>query len=56
MPTDEKKPASGIGAAMKFFGKLQGQTLTGFRDEWNSLSAADQAQLTKGIQDGTFTY
>ena len=47
---------SGIGLAMKFFGKKNGQTLSEFRDEWNTLSEQSKAQLTTGLTDETLTY
>ena len=47
---------SGIGLAMKYFGKRDGQTLSEFRDEWNTLSEAGKAQLTAGLTDETLTY
>ena len=47
---------SGIGLAMKFFGKRDGQTLSEFRDEWNDLSENGKANLTEGLASGTLTY
>ena len=47
---------SGIGLAMKFFGRRDGQTLAEFRDEWNELSNPAKDQLTVGISNGTLTY
>ena len=47
---------SGIGLAMKFFGKRDGQTLSEFRDEWNQLSNPAKDQLTEGLASGTLTY
>lgn len=49
-------PKSGIGLAMEFFGKLPGQKITEFRDEWNTLSDTDKEQLTAGLSDGSLTY
>jgi hypothetical protein len=48
--------ASGIGLAMKYFGRSKDQTLAEFRDEWNTLTDNDKAQLTKGLSDESLTY
>ena len=45
-----------LGLCMKFFGKLPGQTLSQFRDEWNKLSDADKAQLGEGLTNESLTY
>jgi hypothetical protein len=45
---DAKQP-SGIGKAMKYFGKLPGQSLTAFKAEWEELSATDKEQITAGL-------
>ena len=47
---------SGIGLAMKYFGKRDGQTLSEFRDEWNLLPESGKTQLTAGLTDQTLTY
>lgn len=47
---------TGIAAAMKYFGKLPGQTLSGFKDEWNAIPEQDRAQISTGLADGTLTY
>jgi hypothetical protein len=48
--------ASGVGLAYKYFGKLPGQTLADFKDEWQKLSDKSKIQLTAGLSDGTETY
>jgi hypothetical protein len=60
---------SGVGLAMKFFGKLseqpvwaqkQGKTgpqgLADFRDDWNRLTDEGKAELVAGLSDGSLTY
>jgi hypothetical protein len=47
---------SGVGLAMKYFGKLPNQGIAQFRDEWNGLTDADKAQLVEGLSNGTETY
>lgn len=47
---------SGVGTAMKFFGKLPGQSLTAFRDEWQAMSELDREQVAAGILDDSLTY
>jgi hypothetical protein len=39
-----------------FFGKLPGQTLKGFSDEWKALSDEDKSQIKEGIGNGTLNY
>lgn len=56
--------ASGVGLAMKFFGKMTAQqmkrgtdqTLAEFRDEWNKLPEEWKAQLTGGLASGSLDY
>jgi hypothetical protein len=48
--------ASGIGLAMKYFGRTQGQSITQFKGEWDALTPKDKTDLTKGLSDGTETY
>lgn len=48
--------ASGVGLAMKYFGKKDGQTLSQFRDEWNSITDENKAQLVSGLSDGSLSY
>jgi hypothetical protein len=43
------KTPSGIGKAMKFFGRLQGQSLSAFKEEWDALSVESKAQITAGL-------
>lgn len=47
---------TGIAAAMKFFGRLPGQTLSQFKDEWHELSPQSRVEISNGLADGTFTY
>ena len=61
---------SGVGLAMKFFGKKnvdgKEQTLSDFRDEWKGIGAyaepgkgltdQDRAELTAGLADDSLTY
>jgi hypothetical protein len=47
---------SGVGLTVKFFGKLQNQTLAEFKAEWDALGDANKAQLVRGLSDGTLTY
>ncbi|MBP8211440.1 MAG: hypothetical protein KAY11_17875 [Ilumatobacteraceae bacterium] len=51
-----EKPKSGVAAAVKFFGKLPGQSLAEFAKEWNELSDESKTQLANGINDGSLTY
>jgi hypothetical protein len=48
--------ASGIGLAMKYFGKTYNQTLSQFRDDFNRLTDESKAELAAGLSDGTLTY
>jgi hypothetical protein len=47
---------SGVGLTVKFFGKLQNQTLAEFKAEWDALGNANKAQLVQGLSDGTLNY
>lgn len=47
---------SGIGLAMKYFGRTEGQGIKGFQEEWAALSDVDKKQLTQGLSDGTLNY
>jgi hypothetical protein len=47
---------TGIAIAMRYFGKKDGQGLAQFRDEWQELDEASQAQLADGVRDETLTY
>lgn len=49
-------PQTGIAAAMKYFGKRNGQTLAEFKGEWDELSAESKAQILAGLNDGSLTY
>jgi len=53
--------ATGISIAFKYFGKRimpdgKPQHLSEFKEEWDALSDAEKAQLSTGIENGTFTY
>jgi hypothetical protein len=48
--------ATGIGLAMKYFGRKTGQTLVEFRNEYARLSPQDKADLTKGLEGDNPTY
>lgn len=59
------QPKTGIALAMQFFGRKPGQSLSDFRDEWNTLKVpgkteADQKSVQNaiiaGIENGTLTY
>lgn len=38
------------------FMRKEGETLTAFSKEWQSLSDEDKAQIRQGIGDGTLNY
>lgn len=52
---DEEKKFS-VKTLMKFFGKKDGQDLTGFGAELKALSEEEKIQLCTGIEDGTLNY
>ena len=54
--TMEASTTSGLGAAMRFFGKKSGQAVSDFKAEWETLTATHQAELVAGIRDGSLTY
>lgn len=39
-----------------YFGRLPGQTLKAWTEEWKQLSDEDKEQIKDGIGDGTLTY
>lgn len=47
---------TGVAKAMKYFGKRAGDTLVGFKNEWQALTDEDQRQIRQGLEDGTLTY
>ena len=52
---EDKKPSS-ASIISKFFGRLPGQDLPGFMQEFKKLTDEDKKQLADGIADGSLTY
>lgn len=52
----ETATSTGVAPAMKYFGKLPGQSLADFKDEWLTLSPDSRKQLVEGITNGSLNY
>lgn len=53
MPEEKQSDAKLIS---NFFGKLPGQNLSDFMEEYKALSSEDKSQLAEGIRNGSLTY